>query len=1508
MFTFFVRLGLLQRKPRRTPRDNLLRASRRPAVEILETRTLPAPLTWNAGINLPEARGGVAAAMQNGAVAVFDGSNADVPALTVSNPTWQGSYSMDAFLPAAVAYPGVGTLPDGTALVFGGQQNGVATSSAIDYDYTGDGTAAAANMHTARAFFGFATDPNNNVYAIGGINQSGSRQSSVEYYTQDSNSWTLVASLPQTLSNEPAVSDGAGHIFTFGGVGANGAITKNVYDYTIATNKWSQVASLPFGVRDSAAVLGGNGRIYVLGGITASGTTAAVESYSPTSNTWNTEAPLPSPVSSEAIVSDPLGRIEVIGGFDSGGNPVANVWISQQLNVPDTAPVFTTPPVTQLYSWSQLYYQVLTSGNPQPTYKLTAAPTGMTIDPITGLINWFPTSSQVGNQNVTIEASNYAGSTTQSFTISLVAPTLPATTPAQATALAAYSFTVPSTGNPTPTFSLVSGPAGMYMTQPSIGTVYWTPTLAEGGPQTFTVQASNYIGQVTQTYTVDVVSSIPLNVTAVGASTTSITVSWLPVDDSAGATYDVYRRVGHIHGGYSDVLVASGVTGTSATIGGLTESKPGQAGYSFVVRATDNSTGVQSQDSLPATSPTLFPPQLAGVSVNGTYVSTVQVQQGSTVRAQILWYANEAPTFSLVSGPSTMSVDRTTGIVSFTAGSSESDIGNFNAVVQATNSVGSATETIPFSVTDALPTLNITGLPTNNTVTEGTSVNVTATGSAGTPAENASGLTFSWTVTKVHNGVTTTNFAQGSGSGSSTPISFTADDEGTYTLSVTGTDVNGASTTVSDVITSTTVAPTTGFSGPGDAVTYQTRLFTLTASSPSSVDQASPFTFAINWGDGNSQNVTADSGTVVSHSYTATGTYTVGVTATDAGGVVGNNATQNVVVKAAQVENDPASLGGSVGLAIGGTSGNDSIQISTGATSGTVTVTLNGASLGTFTPTNGDLFVFGGPGTDTLTFKAPSGAGAYNLTGQTLTYGNSGSGVPLFNLTLALAPDVEALVVQGGNTGSAYTIQDATVSTTVNAGSGNDTFTFADTGAATQPVAVNGGGGTNTLIGSNLSNFWHLTGSGAGTLQGGSEPADPFTGVQNLTGGSGADTFHFANNTAAIGGSIDGKGGANALDYSGRTTAVTMTLVSSGLNKGTGIAGAWTNVQTLIGSQATTDTLIGPNAAETWTINGTNSGTVAGVTFSGIESLTGGSGNDTFIFSGSGNVTGSVNGGGGTNTIDVSGYTGASTVNLQTRTATPIGGTFSSITSLVGDNSTSTLIGPNATTTWSITATNKGTVGSTSFSGFVNLTGGTGNDNFKLSNGVGVTGTIDGGAGANTLDYSAYTTGIIVDLLIPTATNIGAIKNIQNVNSGTGNSILVGNGGSNNFTVKGGRNLVIGGGGSYKLTGGTGQDILIAGTTSYDSNLPALTAILAYWAQTNLTYAQEVNGLSTVGVTYQDSSGTHIAILNTSTVFDNGVVDTLAGGSGLDWFFAHRTASNQDVVTGWRNGEVITDI
>jgi hypothetical protein len=259
------------------------------------------------------------------------------------------------------------------------------------------------------------------------VDNNGTPLSSVEAYNPTSNSWAYVAALPQALYSESTVSDGAGHIYTFGGVGANGTIVKNVYRYTIATNTWDQVAPLQAGVRDSAAVLASNGLIYVIGGTTNTGATATVESYNISTNTWNVETSLPQAESSEAAVADSLGRIEVLGGYDANGNPLATTYISQEFAQPDLAPTITsTAPTTA--GTAGYTYQVLSTGSPQPSYSLTAAPAGMTINSTTGLITSSPSLAQVGGPyTVTVQASNYAGQTTQTYNVTVKhsPPTVP---------------------------------------------------------------------------------------------------------------------------------------------------------------------------------------------------------------------------------------------------------------------------------------------------------------------------------------------------------------------------------------------------------------------------------------------------------------------------------------------------------------------------------------------------------------------------------------------------------------------------------------------------------------------------------------------------------------------------------------------------------------------------------------------------------------------------------------------------------------------------------------------------------------------------------------------------------------------------------------------------------------------------------------------------------------------------------------------------------------------------
>jgi hypothetical protein len=394
---------------------------KRPVLERLEVRDLPAPLTWFAAPRLAAARGGaVALAAQGAAFTLLGGGPTDVPYIIPANPAWQAISGSDvAFGDTTPVSPGAGIMPSGAILMFGGNGDGGGVADAVQY-LTNAGDQPVASMHKARELLGFATDGNGLVYAIGGLDGNGTPLASMEYYTQSSNTWTYASALPQALYAESAAYDGNGHIFAFGGVGSGGTITSNVYEYTIASNTWTQVASMPIAVRDSAAVLGSNNLIYVLGGKTSSGATAAIESYNPATNTWNTETSLPAPLSDEAAVSDSLGRIEIVGGFDGNGNAVANVWASQQLNQPDSVPSVTTTPPTTAKTGIPYSYQVFSTANPQATYSLPASdPIGMTIDSNTGFITWTPGGTQIGNFPVTIVASNYAGQSNQSFTINV---------------------------------------------------------------------------------------------------------------------------------------------------------------------------------------------------------------------------------------------------------------------------------------------------------------------------------------------------------------------------------------------------------------------------------------------------------------------------------------------------------------------------------------------------------------------------------------------------------------------------------------------------------------------------------------------------------------------------------------------------------------------------------------------------------------------------------------------------------------------------------------------------------------------------------------------------------------------------------------------------------------------------------------------------------------------------------------------------------------------------------
>jgi hypothetical protein len=226
-----------------------------------------------------------------------------------------------------------------------------------------------------------------------------------------------------------------------------------------------------------------------------------------------------------------------------------------------------------------------------------------------------------------------------------------------------------------------------------------------------------------------------------------------------------------------------------------------------------------------------------------------------------------------------------------------------------------------------------------------------------------------------------------------------------------------------------------------------------------------------------------------------------------------------------------------------------------------------------------------------------------------------------------------------------------------------------------------------------------------------------------------------------------------------------------------------------------------------------------------------------------------------------------------------------------------TLQGSDAANTWQITGANAGTLSGdalaspVTFSGFANLVGGADQDTFLfMAPGQGLSGSLDGGAGKNTLDYTAYTTNVVVNLQLGAATDVaGTIANIQDVTGGggPGYNILVGNGG-NVLTGGNGRNLLIAGGTGSTLIGGTDEDILIGGTTTLDTNAAALLAIMAEWTRTDLGYLDRVDHILNGGGLNAGN------VLNATTVTGNKAGNTLTGGPGLDLFFGDLNLDTTD--------------
>src|SRR5207247_9624396 len=193
--------------------------------------------------------------------------------------------------------------------------------------------------------------------------------------------------------------------------------------------------------------------------------------------------------------------------------------------------------------------------------------------------------------------------------------------------------------------------------------------------------------------------------------------------------------------------------------------------------------------------------------------------------------------------------------------------------------------------------------------------------------------------------------------------------------------------------------------------------------------------------------------------------------------------------------------------------------------------------------------------------------------------------------------------------------------------------------------AVVGGSGVDTLVGPASGNTWTISDTDTGTVN-----LVTFRSIENLVGGSESDTFVLGP-SGKVTGHISGGGGDDGLVAADTPNTWTISGPDAGTLNGvtffaveTAQGGASEDVfvVTLAGLLAGAllggpgvDRLRGPDQRNVWRVTSRNSGKLNQQGFGGIESLTGGSGDDEFVLADGAGVDGVIEGGAGNDTLTV---------------------------------------------------------------------------------------------------------------------------------------------------------------------------------------------------------------------------------------------------------------------------------
>ena len=761
--------------------------------------------------------------------------------------------------------------------------------------------------------------------------------------------------------------------------------------------------------------------------------------------------------------------------------------------VVNQAPVVTSATATTFIAGAPGSFTVTASGFPAPTFALTGTlPSGITLDPGSGVLSGTASSGSGGSYPVTITATNVAGSSApQSFTLTINDG--PVFTSAASTTFSvgsAGSFTVAASGTPTPTLSLSNGtlPTGVSFVA-ATGVLSGTPALGTGGAYALEFSATNVQGTTTQAFTLNIneapaITSANATTFTVGnVSSFTVAASGFPAPSFAlsgtlpsGITFDTTSGVlggtpaAGSGGSYALSFTATNVAGSSAaqsftlsindgpvfTSANTTTFSVGVAGnFSVTASGTPTPTLSLSNGTLPtgvtfnAGSGVLSGTPAAGSGGSHAIEFSATNVQGTSTQAFTL-LVNESPTITSANA------------ATFTVGAGGSFTFTAAGFPASTFALGACVPALPVTISLNPGTGVLSGTPASG---EGGSYACTVTASNGVAPNASQGFTLTIEQAPQITSANAANFLVGT-NGSFT---VTATGTPTPTLSIAGSLPSGVSFAPATGLISGTPAAGTGGSYPitvtasNGVLPNAVQNFTLTVNEAPQITSANSATFTLN----NLGSFTVTANGFPAASFAITGTLPTGVSFNPGTGVLSGTPTSAgtfpLTFEATNVAGSSAVQNFTLSVNDGPvfTSANTT-TFSVGA-SGNFSVTATGTPTPTLSLSNGTL-------PTGLSFNAGSG-----LLSGTPAAGTGGSHTLEFSATNVQGTSTQAFTLL---VNESPTITSANASTfTVGAAS---SFTFTAAGFPASTFALSG----CTLPGTISLN------PGTGVLSGTPTPAD----------------------------------------------------------------------------------------------------------------------------------------------------------------------------------------------------------------------------------------------------------------------------------------------------------------------------------------------------------------------------------------------------------------------------------